>query len=154
MPFSSITSRTLRRERTAFAYAKLGGVAVFHHDLEAQPHELDGPAVEDLLLEVVPLGLVLEGKLHHAGPRGPDRLCDCQDDLPRIPRGVVLDADAPVDALPLLVLLPNESARGVGNEEHRVHILRRPDGAIEDVEPVAEAQGLARRAECGAISAA
>ena len=107
-------------------------------------HELDGPAVEDLLLEIVPFRLVLEGELDHTRARGPDGLCDGEHDLAGIPGGVVLHAHAAVDPLAPAVLVPDKGARSVGNEEHRVHVLGRPDGAVEDVEAVAEAEGLPR----------
>jgi hypothetical protein len=51
-----------------FRVGKTRRVSVFHHNAKAHFHELDGPSVEDLLLEIVPLGLVLEGHFHNTGP--------------------------------------------------------------------------------------
>ena len=120
-------------------------IAVVHHRLEAHLHQVDRAAVEDLLLEVVAFGLVLERHLHHAGPRAAHRLGHGQGDLHGVAGGVVIHRHAAVDALAGEIFLPHEVARRVGHEEHRVDVFRRLDRAVEHVEAVAEADRLAGR---------
>ena len=51
----------------------LGLIAGFNQHLKAAAHQVDDAAAEDgLLTEEVGLGLVVEGRLHHAGTRAAD----------------------------------------------------------------------------------
>ncbi len=143
-----------RAERTnRLGISKARRVAVLDHDVEARPHQMNRAAVKDLLFEVVPFGFVV-GRSSRPRPRvGTDSLRDRQHDSGerRGSRRVIV-ADAAIDAFALQVLLTHKAPGRVRNIEDRVDVLRRLDGAVEDVEPMAETERLTAR-RFGPISA-
>jgi hypothetical protein len=112
--------------------------------LVARSHQLgDAAAEHGLLAEQVGLGLVLEGRLDHAGAGAADALRVGEHEVAGLAAGVAVDGDQAGDAVPLDELAPHQVAGALRRHHAHANLGARVDLPEVDREPVGEHQQVA-----------
>ena len=106
---------------------------------------MSAAAEHDLLAEEVGLGLLLEGRLEHAGPGAADGVGVGQGEVAGLARGVLGHGDEARHAAALGVGAAHEVAGALRGDHGHVDARGRGDLAEADVEAVGEEQGVAGR---------
>ena len=119
---------------------EIGGlrlIAGLDHRLEGHLDERRHPATEQhLLAEEVGLGLFLEGRLQDPGTSGPDALGVGETVFMRLAARVLPHGQQRRHAATVNVDLPHAMARPLGRHHAHVHVGRRHDLVVVDVETV------------------
>ena len=104
---------------------------------------MDRSATEHLLLEVIPLGLLLEIDFDNANPGAATGLDQCKDDIFCMTSMVMLDSNRAINPRPFKKIFSYYVPRCIRHLQHNINKLGRCDAAIKHIKTMCEAERLA-----------
>ena len=128
----------------AFEIGIFGLIAGFHQDFETAAHQVNDAAAQNgLFTEQVGLGLLIHRGLQDPRTGSADPGDVSQGDIIGLAGGILFDSDQAGNALSGNIGAADGVARTLRRGHENVHIRRRDDPLVADVEAVREGDGFA-----------